>query len=58
MIALPLPCFWMSTKQKKLALPTFKGLQAEEVMKLPLKDIGKYTNARVARKIRRGLSEK
>ena len=48
----------MPEKEKKLAISKFKGLNVEEVMKLELKDIGKYTNARVKRKLRRGLTER
>jgi len=45
-------------KQKKIIVPTFKGLTVQQVMKLDLKDIGKFTRARVTRKLKRGLSQK
>lgn len=48
----------MTTRQKKIQVPTYKGLSVEEIMKLDIKSVGKYTCSRVARKIRRGLPDK
>ncbi|KAH0573752.1 Ribosomal protein S15 [Spironucleus salmonicida] len=43
-------------KQKRLQVPTHKGLTVEQIMDLPIDKVGYYTRARVARKLRRGLS--
>lgn len=43
---------------KQIAVPEYKGLTVEKVMKLKLEEIPQYTRSRIGRKLRRGLSEK
>ena len=47
----------MQSKQKKLSVPNYKGMDTAQILALPTSEVGKYSRSRIARKISRGFSK-